>query len=330
MKFTEALKTKRLYLDGAMGSLLQAKLENIGPVPEALTLTHPEIIQDIHRAYIEAGADIITTCTFGANGYKLNDTEYDQGAIITAAVKLAKELKPGYVALDIGPLGALIGSLGEISFDEAYHYFAQMVEIGAAAGADVLLIETVTDIYEMKAAVLAAKEHSNLPVIASMTFEENGRTLTGSDPQTVVTVLEALGVDAIGINCSTGPDKMMPVIDTLLKYASVPVVVQPNAGLPRVVDGKTFYDITSDEFAAYMAEIAQNGASVLGGCCGTTPEYIQKTIDATKVSPLPDLGNLRPEKQQTLVATGTRTVALGQDIRIIGECINPTTNVALK
>ena len=178
MKFTEALKTKRLYLDGAMGSLLQAKLENIGPVPEALTLTHPEIIQDIHRAYIEAGADIITTCTFGANGYKLNDTEYDQGAIITAAVKLAKELKPGYVALDIGPLGALIGSLGEISFDEAYHYFAQMVEIGAAAGADVLLIETVTDIYEMKAAVLAAKEHSNLPVIASMTFEENGRTLT--------------------------------------------------------------------------------------------------------------------------------------------------------
>lgn len=330
MKFTEALKTKRLYLDGAMGSLLQAKLENIGPVPEALTLTHPEIIQDIYRAYVKAGSDIITTCTFGANGYKLNNTEYDQKAIITAAVKLAKELEPGYVALDIGPLGALIGALGDISFDEAYQYFAQMVEIGAAAGADVLLIETVTDIYEMKAAVLAAKEHSDLPVIASMTFEENGRTLTGSDPKTVVTILEALGVDAIGINCSTGPDKMMPVIETLLKYASVPVVVQPNAGLPRVADGKTFYDITSDEFAAYMAEIAQKGASVLGGCCGTTPEYIQKTIDATKTSPLPNLGNLSPEKQQTLVATGTRTVALGQDIRIIGECINPTTNAALK
>lgn len=330
MKFTEALKTKRLYLDGAMGSLLQAKLENIGPVPEALTLTHPEIIQDIYKAYIEAGSDIITTCTFGANGYKLGNTEYDQKAIITAAVKLAKELNPGYVALDIGPLGALIGSLGEISFDEAYHYFAQMVEIGTSAGADVLLIETVTDIYEMKAAVLAAKEHSDLPVIASMTFEENGRTLTGSDPLTVVTILEGLGVDAIGINCSTGPDKMMPVIDTLLKYASVPVVVQPNAGLPRDVKGKTCYDITSDDFAAYMAEIARKGASVLGGCCGTTPEYIQKTIAATKGLPLPNLGALSPEQEITLVATATRTVVLGQDIRIIGESINPTTNAALK
>lgn len=330
MKFTEALKTKRLYFDGAMGSLLQAKLENIGPVPEALTLTHPEIIQDIYKAYIEAGSDIITTCTFGANGYKLGNTEYDQKAIITAAVKLAKELNPGYVALDIGPLGALIGSLGEISFDEAYHYFAQMVEIGTSAGADVLLIETVTDIYEMKAAVLAAKEHSDLPVIASMTFEENGRTLTGSDPLTVVTILEGLGVDAIGINCSTGPDKMMPVIDTLLKYASVPVVVQPNAGLPRDVDGKTCYDITSDDFAAYMAEIARKGASVLGGCCGTTPEYIQKTIAATKGLPLPNLGALSPEQELTLVATATRTVVLGQDIRIIGESINPTTNAALK
>lgn len=330
MKFTEALKTKRLYLDGAMGSLLQAKLENIGSVPEALTLTHPEIIQDIYKAYIEAGSDIITTCTFGANGYKLGNTEYDQKAIITAAVKLAKELNPGYVALDIGPLGALIGSLGEISFDEAYHYFAQMVEIGTSAGADVLLIETVTDIYEMKAAVLAAKEHSDLPVIASMTFEENGRTLTGSDPLTVVTILEGLGVDAIGINCSTGPDKMMPVIDTLMKYASVPVVVQPNAGLPRDVDGKTCYDITSDDFAAYMAEIARKGASVLGGCCGTTPEYIQKTIAATKGLPLPNLGALSPEQELTLVATATRTVVLGQDIRIIGESINPTTNAALK
>lgn len=330
MKFTEALKTKRLYLDGAMGSLLQAKLENIGSVPEALTLTHPEIIQDIYKAYIEAGSDIITTCTFGANGYKLGNTEYDQKAIITAAVKLAKELNPGYVALDIGPLGALIGSLGEISFDEAYHYFAQMVEIGTSAGADVLLIETVTDIYEMKAAVLAAKEHSDLPVIASMTFEENGRTLTGSDPLTVVTILEGLGVDAIGINCSTGPDKMMPVIGELLKYASVPVVVQPNAGLPRDVDGKTCYDITSDDFAAYMAEIARKGASVLGGCCGTTPEYIQKTIAATKGLPLPNLGALSPEQELTLVATATRTVVLGQDIRIIGESINPTTNAALK
>ena len=330
MKFTEALKTKRLYLDGAMGSLLQAKLENIGSVPEALTLTHPEIIQDIYKAYIEAGSDIITTCTFGANGYKLGNTEYDQKAIITAAVKLAKELNPGYVALDIGPLGALIGSLGEISFNEAYHYFAQMVEIGTSAGADVLLIETVTDIYEMKAAVLAAKEHSDLPVIASMTFEENGRTLTGSDPLTVVTILEGLGVDAIGINCSTGPDKMMPVIDTLLKYASVPVVVQPNAGLPRDVSGKTCYDITSDDFAAYMAEIAQKGASVLGGCCGTTPEYIQKTIAATKGLPLPNLDALSPEQELTLVATATRTVVLGRDIRIIGESINPTTNAALK
>lgn len=330
MKFLEDLKTRRLYLDGAMGSLLQSKLEDIGPVPEALVLTHPTIIREIYEAYIKAGSNIIVTCTFGANGYKLKDTKYSQKEIVEAAVRIAKEAGAEYVALDIGPIGALIGDLGDISFKEAYNYFAELIEHGTKAGADILFFETMTDIYEVKAGILAAKDHSNLPIMASMTFEAMGRTLTGSDPLTVVSILEGLGVDALGINCSTGPDKMMPVIDELLRYASVPVVVQPNAGLPRVEKGKTCYDITSDEFAAYMAQIAQKGASLLGGCCGTTPEYIKKTIEQTKNVPLPNATAQKPEQNLALVSTGTKTVVLGKDICIIGESINPTTNPALK
>ncbi|MEG0309815.1 MAG: homocysteine S-methyltransferase family protein [Eubacterium sp.] len=329
MKLDKILNDKRLYLDGAMGSLLQSKLEDIGPIPEVLNITHPEILQEIHQSYVNAGANIISTCTFGANHYKLKKCDYTQEEIITAAVKNARAANPDYVALSIGTIGALIGPLGEISFKQAYDYYAEMITCGDKVGVDILLLETMTDIYEAKAAVLAAKENSDLPIIVSMTYEENGRTLTGSDPLTVVTILEALGVDAIGINCSTGPDKMIPIIETLVKYACVPVVVQPNAGLPRIENGKTCYDITADEFATYMAKIAQSGALILGGCCGTTPEYIKKTIEMTqniKSSVRKD----SKEQTLTLVATATRTMVLGDDVCIIGECINPTTNDALK
>lgn len=326
MNIREELKKKRLYLDGAMGSVLQNRVAEIPAIPETLNLTHPEIIGAIQGEYVAAGANILVTNTFGANAYKMKDAEVTVEAVVEAAVAIARAQNPDYVALDVGPIGALIGDLGEIPFESAVGIFAQTIKAGAKAGADLILIETMTDIYEARAAVLAAKENSNLPIIASMTYEEGGRTLTGSDPLTVVTILEALGVDAIGINCSTGPDHMMPVIDALLAATSLPLVVQPNAGLPRMEDGCTRYDISPQQFAHYMATIAQKGAAVLGGCCGTTPEYIAKTVAATASIPLV----LPKESQQTRVATATGTTVLGEDIRIIGECINPTTNKALK
>jgi len=239
MNLIEQIKEKRLYLDGGMGSLIQKRVSHTGPVPEVLNLTHPEIIGAIQREYVEAGANILVSNTFGANGYKAAGCGHTVDELVSAAVAIARAQNPDYVALDIGPIGALIGDLGDISFARAKAYFAEMVKSGVKAGADLILIETMTDIYEARAAVLAAKENSDLPVIASMTYEETGRTLTGSDPLTVVTILEALGVDAIGINCSTGPEQMLPIIDDLVRYASVPIAVEPNAGLPRVVDGET-------------------------------------------------------------------------------------------
>lgn len=327
MELKKILGRERLYLDGGMGSMIQKRIENPGSVPEGLNLTHPEVIAEIQAAYVAAGADILVANTFGANGNKMAGSPYSVAEVVRAAVRIAKAQHPRFVAMDIGPTGALIGDLGDLSFEAAKACFAEAVEAGAAAGADLILIETMTDIYEARAAVLAAKEHSDLPIICSMTYEANGRTLTGSDPETVVTILEGLGVDAIGINCSTGPDQMMPVIDRLLEAASVPIVVEPNAGLPRVVDGETVYDVDAATFAGFMREIAAKGAAVLGGCCGTTPDYIAATIAETRSVALPARNSAR---RPLRIASSTRTVTLGTDIRVIGEAINPTTNPELK
>lgn len=326
MNLKERLKHKRLYLDGAMGSLLQNKLEVIGSIPEVLNITHPEIIREIHQAYLNAGADIILSNTFGANGYKLKNSGYSVAQLVTAGVVNAKALSPQYVALDVGPIGALIGTLGEITFDEAIDYFKEIIDVGDKAGADLIVIETMTDICEARAAVIAAKEVSMLPVMVSMTYEENKRTLTGSDALTVVTILEGLEVDVIGINCSTGPKDMLLIIKDLIRYASVPIMVQPNAGLPHMADGKTVYDITEEEFTQYMVKIAEMGGMILGGCCGTTPTYINSLIQATKFLPVHPI----EDKGYTALSSGTKTLILGNDINIIGECINPTTNKILK
>ena len=326
MNIKEILRNKRLYLDGAMGSLLQSKLDRVGPIPEVLNVTHPEVIREIHQLYIDAGANIILSNTFGVNGYKLKDTDYTVNQLVTAGVKNVKALQPEFVGLDIGPLGTLIGTFGDVSFDEAVDYFKQIVVAGDKAGADLIVIETMTDICEVRAALIAAKEVSNLPVIASMTYEENRRTLTGSDALTVVSILEGLGADVIGINCSTGPDGMLPIIEDLIHYASVPIMVEPNAGLPQMVDGKTHYDIDIDEFTRYMVEIAKMGAVVLGGCCGTTPDYIRKMIQATCDLPIATI----EDKGYTTVSSSTKTLILGNDVQIIGESINPTTNQLLK
>ena len=326
MNIKEILKKKRLYLDGAMGSLLQNQLDVIGPVPEALNLTHPELIKEIHQLYIDAGANIILSNTFGVNGYKLKGSGYSVEQLVTVGVKNAKSLNPDFTALDVGPLGTLIGALGEMSFDQAVDYFKEVVAAGDKAGADLIVIETMTDICEARAALIAAKEVSDLPVIVSMTYEENSRTLTGSDALTVVAILEGLGADVIGINCSTGPDAMLPIIKDLVYYASVPIMVEPNAGLPHMKDGKTVYDITIDQFTDYMTQIAEMGAVILGGCCGTTPDYIKKMKQATKDLPLYAV----TQKSFTAVSSSTKTIILGEDIDIIGECINPTTSPVLK
>ncbi|WP_201780243.1 homocysteine S-methyltransferase family protein [Acetobacterium bakii] len=326
MNILEILKKKRLYLDGAMGSLIQERIDTIGAVPEALNVTHPELIKEIHQLYIDAGANIILSNTFGANGYKLKDSEFTVEQLVAAGVKNVKTLKPDYVALDVGPLGTMIGALGETSFDEAVDYFKEVIMAGDKAGADLIVIETMSDICEARAALIAAKEVSDLPVVVSMTYQENKRTLTGTDALTIVSILEGLGVDAIGINCSTGPDGMLSIIEELVRYASVPIMVEPNAGLPHMVDGKTVYDIDVNEFTQYMVKIAKMGALILGGCCGTTPAYIEKLIAATKDLSLYTVEN----KDLTLVSSNTKTIILGNDIHVIGECINPTTNPMLK
>ena len=238
-----------LLFDGGMGTMLQAYGLKGGELPESCNVKNPDIILKIHKEYIAAGADIITTNTFGANRYKLKDSGYSCDEIIKSAVKIAGEAAGDkLVAHDIGPIGQLMEPYGTLSFQDAYDAFKEQVAAGTAAGADLILIETMSDIYEAKAAILAAKENSHLPVICTMTFQEDGRTLTGSDPMTMVNILSHLGVDALGINCSLGPVEIIPLLAEVLKYSSVPVIVQPNAGLPTLVDGKTFFHISPEIF----------------------------------------------------------------------------------
>ena len=276
----------------------------------------------IHKAYLEAGCHVINANTFGANGLKFDNVE----EIITAGIQLAKEAKKqagrmdAYVALDIGPTGKLLEPMGDLPFEKAVSYFAQMVKAGVKAGADLILIETMSDTYEAKAAVLAAKENSSLPVIVTMIFDENQRLLTGGSVESAVAMLEGLRVDALGINCGLGPKQMLPVVKRIREVSSLPIIVNPNAGLPVQVNGKTVYDLKADDFAQAMVKMAQIGVQGLGGCCGTTPEYIQKMIEAIKDIPC------KPNtmKEQTWVTSYASAVQIGKKAVVIGERINPT------
>lgn len=315
-----------LFFDGGTGSILQEKGLQPGELPETWNLLHPERILDLHRGYLEAGADIYNTNTFGANRLKFPE---NLDEIVTAAVKLAKEARTqagrdedAYVALDIGPTGKLLAPMGDLSFDDTVDIFGEVVRIGAREGADLVLIETMNDSYEAKAAVLAAKENCDLPVFITCVFDGSGKMLTGGTPESVVAMLEGLGVDALGVNCSLGPAQMIPIVERLVKAAHVPVLVNPNAGLPKSVDGKTVYDVGPEEFAGYMKQIAALGAAAVGGCCGTTPDYIRAEIAAVRPLPL-----LPPQgRAQTVIASFSRTVEIGRAARpvIIGERINPT------
>lgn len=324
---SDYLGDKFIILDGAMGTMLQKQGLKPKDVPEAFNIERPEIIAKIHKEYIDAGADIITTNTFGANELKLSSCPYTVELVVQAGVKIAKKVADGKkVALDIGPIGEILEPVGQLSFERAYEIFKRQVKAGTSQGADIALIETMSDLYEMKAAILAVKENSNLPVFATMTFQKDKRTLMGTDPKTMVFVLEGLGVDALGVNCSLGPKELQPVVDEILKYSSIPVIVQPNAGLPKQQKGKIFYDLTPDEFCVEILEMAKKGVSIFGGCCGTDPEYIRAIADR--------LQSLKPvmtkPKDFTTVCSSTKTVFIDGNIQIVGEKLNPSGKPHLK
>ena len=292
MSIYDCIRQGVFYLDGGTGSYLQERGLKPGELPEIWNLNRPEEIIALHRAYYEAGSHAVCTNTFGANGLKFDglDGRPSVRQVVSAAVecaKLARETASGgqaerFVTLDVGPLGRLLEALGDVPFERAVELFAEEVRAGAEAGADLILIETMSDSYETKAAVLAAKETCGLPVFVSNVYDEGGKLMTGATPEAMVAMLEGLGADAIGINCSLGPKQMLELVPRFTACCSVPLLVKPNAGLPRSEHGKPVYDVSPEEFAAVMQEIVAGGASIVGGCCGTTPEYVRALTAATE------------------------------------------------
>lgn len=333
MKITEALKSRRLILDGGTGTLLQSAGLAPGELPETWNILHPERIAAVHGAYFAAGSNVVCTNTFGANSLKYSgkDGNLALSDVVTAAVKIANAERSAaggdrFIALDIGPLGRLLKPYGDLDFEEAVKIFSETVKAGVKAGVDLIYFETFSDTYELKAAILAAKESCDLPIFATCAFDETGHLMTGADVPAVVALLEGLGVDALGANCGLGPDKMAPVIADMLKYSSLPIIAKPNAGLPHSENGKTVFDVTPSAFASDMKLLAKAGAGLLGGCCGTIPDHIFETIKATS-----DIPFCPPtQKQDTLVSSYSHTVTLGGAPILIGERINPTGKKAFK
>ena len=323
MTILEKIKNGFTFFDGGTGTVLQKKGLTAGELPEEWNLTHREDIINLHLSYINAGSNIINTNTFGANILKFEKAHLQE--IIDAAIENALEAKRRsgredvWIALDIGPSGKLLKPYGALDFEDAVSVFAETVKI-AADRTDIINIETMTDSYETKAAVLAAKENSNLPVFATNVYDAKGKLMTGADTKAMVAMLEGLGVSAIGLNCSLGPAEMKNIASDICKYASVPVIVKPNAGLPKTENGQTVYDVLPEDFASEMAEIAKSGALILGGCCGTNPDYIKALVEKTK--------DVKPseitDKNITLVSSYTHAVEIGKKPVIIGERINPT------
>jgi len=315
-----------MYFDGGMGSMLQAAGIPEGLLPDVWSIRNPEAVQDVHRQYLRAGCRLITTNTFGTTAPRLVPYGVTVNEIVTAAVgnvraaMEAEGVKDGFVCVDIGPSGKLLKPYGDLDFEDAVALFAQPAAAAQTAGADAVLIETMSDLYEMKAAVLAAKENCDLPIFASLIFDGSGKLLTGGSPRAAVALLEGLGVDLIGVNCGLGPREMTPVFESLWKDSSTPLLLQPNAGLPHTEGGKAVYDVSPAEYAAQMLPLAPM-ATVLGGCCGTTPAHLGALIEATRGLPLPTV----TEKDALLISSYCQAVALdGTDAVIIGERINPT------
>ena len=321
MNIRDEFGKRMLFFDGGMGSLLQERGLKQGELPETWNLKKPEELIRIHREYLEAGADIVLANTFGANRFKYDNLdEIIAAGIANAKTAVRESGKNAYVALDMGPTGKLLKPMGTLDFEEAVSVYAEVVRAGEKAGADLILIETMSDTYELKAAVLAAKENSSLPVMATVVFDEGHKLLTGASPENVVALLEGLRVDALGINCGLGPKQMKPIFERLARFASVPLIIMPNAGLPRVENGRTVYDVDPAEFAEDMAEIIAMGAWFAGGCCGTTPAHIRALTEKCR--------NFVPKaltkKDDTIVTSYSKAVLLGGKPAIIGERINPT------
>ena len=357
----ERLGKEWLFFDGGTGTILQGKGLKGGELPERWNISRPEDIIDLHCGYLRAGCDIFNTNTFGANalkfpgpgtGGKADGKEGKEGKegkdgehgelreIVEAAVRLAAEARrrtgreDAYIALDIGPTGRLLEPLGDLPFERAVELFGEVVRIGAAAGADLVLIETMSDSYESKAAVLAAKENCSLPVLITNVYDGSGKLLTGGTVDSTVAMLEGLGVDGLGVNCGMGPEQMIPIVQRMTEVASVPILVNPNAGLPRTENGATVYDVDPETFASWMEKIAAMGVQAVGGCCGTTPEHIRRTVERVKGTPDPEAGDRETTngipfvpntpKHRTVVSSFSRAVEIGRKPVIIGERINPT------
>lgn len=339
MNFKHYLENNIVYLDGGMGTLLQASGLKPGEHPEHWNISHPEVITKIHKDYYDAGSNVVSTNTFGANSLKFAPEELEE--IIKAAFENAKAARaqwmqenelseendlvcqnnsPKFIALDIGPTGKLLKPLGDLDFEDAVDVFAETVKLGVKYGADLILIETMNDSYETKAALLAAKENSDLPVLVSNAYGEDGKLMTGANAAAMVAMVEGMGADAIGANCSLGPKQLRGVVEELLENASIPVILKPNAGLPKSANGQPVFDITADEFAMEVTELVEKGVRVVGGCCGTTPEYIKKlNKTSSHLKPVPLM-----KKNITVVSSYTHAVKFEQEPILIGERINPT------
>ena len=325
MNILEYMTQHLLFLDGGMGSLLFARGMQAGELPERWNLSHPEVITQIHKEYFDAGTHVVNANTFGANCLKFSEEELEQivrSALDNARAAAAQSASASekWVALDIGPTGKMLAPYGDLDFEDAVEIFAKTVRLGVKYGADLIFIETMADSYETKAALLAAKENSALPVFVSNAYGADGKLMTGANPAAMVAMLEGMGADAIGVNCSLGPKALAPVVEEYLRYASVPVLLKPNAGLPQVVDGQTRYDVSPEEFASEVAALVEKGVSIAGGCCGTTPAYIAALTNACQ--------GMTPKTVQPkticCVSSYTHCVRLDEAPVIIGERINPT------
>lgn len=329
MNFREFLEQNIVYLDGGMGTLLQANGLKPGEHPEHWNQSHPEVITEIHKAYYDAGSTVVSTNTFGANvlkfGEELEDIvktafENANAARIQWMQENPESKQQKFIALDIGPTGKLLKPLGDLDFEDAVEVFAQTVKLGVKYGADLIFIETMNDSYETKAALLAAKENSDLPVFVSNAYGEDGKLMTGANAAAMVAMVEGMGADAIGANCSLGPKQLRGVVEELLAHASIPVLLKPNAGLPKAVNGKTVFDVTPEEFAQEIEGLIEKGVRIAGGCCGTTPEYIQALYQNTKDKVPSEI----MEKNITMVSSYTHVVKFEKEPVLIGERINPT------
>ncbi|MFA6866927.1 MAG: homocysteine S-methyltransferase family protein [Clostridia bacterium] len=325
-KLYDLLSKKIVVLDGAMGTMLQTMGYNVNKHTELLCQTNPKVIEDIHYRYLMAGADIVYTNTFGANPYKL--ANYDFKGVVISAIECArravKRAGKGLVCFDMGTIGELMEPMGELTFDKVYEFYKEIVII-ACDKVDMFVVETMSDLYELKCAVLAIKENSDLPCMVSMSFDAKGRTFSGCSIEAMVSTMQGLGVDVLGLNCGLGPKQIGPLVERLLKYSDVPVIVKPNAGLPVISNGQVSYDVDAEDFAETMLEYVKMGVNVVGGCCGTDESYIKLLANEVKAL-TPSKINLN---NYSLVSSGTRCVEINQ-ARIVGERINPTGKKIMK